>query len=454
MTLDNFRLAFKKAKKGRSTNQHVKKILGRRRRGESKEDFKKRRQKRIDRYMRWLMRLVDSGKYTTSEYETRVIKDPKERTLYILPLWPDRIVQHAMVNVLQPIWNKLLIHHTYACRIDKGQHKCSAAISYGVKHYKYCGLTDVRKFYPSISHDVMYSVVKKKIKDKKMLELLKDVIYSIDGDTNVPIGNLLSQHLGNLLLNELDQFTAHELKIKLAPRYMDNKAYFSNNLQKLKADLDKAEKFLNEKLKLQLSQKEIKRCDNGIEFIGYRHFPDYILLKKRTAKRFRKKIKKLPGKLERKTITLVHYTSVLASLSGWAGHANAYNFRQSIGLNRMLEDAQKQIKEVKMRGFPKYTDITTKQDVENVRALFPKETKKFLETIKNDRFIWVDTGKLTDDEGVTDDTHRVDSVQVTDTDGGISTEKHQFELIEDTNARIFRMGYTVNQVEELIEKLS
>jgi len=453
MTLDNFRLAFKKAKKGRSTNQHVKKILGRRRPGESKEQFKERRKKRIDRYMRWLMRLVDSGRYTTSEYETRVIKDPKERTLYILPLWPDRIVQHAMVNVLQPIWDKLLIHHTYACRINKGQHKCSAAISYGVKHYKYCGLTDIRKFYPSISHDVMYNVVQKKIKDKKMLELLKDVIYSIDGDTNVPIGNLLSQHLGNLLLNELDQFTAHKLKVKLAPRYMDNKAYFSNDLQKLKSDLDRVEEFLKEKLKLRLSQKEIRRCCDGIEFIGYRHFPDHTLLKKRTAKRFKKKIKKLPGKLKKKTITLVNYTSALASLSGWAGHADAYNFRQSTGLDRMLENAQKQIKEVKMRGFPKYTDISTKNDVENLKALFPKETKAFLEVLKDDRFIWIDKGLVTD-EGVTDSTHRVDNVQVTDANGEVSTEKHQFELIEDSNARIFRMGYTVNQVEEIIEKLS
>lgn len=247
---DNFRLAFRKAIKGRRRNAHVKKILGRRRKNETKEQFLIRREKRIRKFLEHIIYRLETGKFTTSEYILRPIRDPKPRMLYILPLYPDRIIQHALMNVLQPIWDKMLIHQSYACRPGKGQHKCSDKISECVKKYKYCALTDISKFYPSIPHNELYKIVERKIKDKKLLTLIKDIIDSIDGDINVPIGNLVSQHLGNLYLNELDQYVAHVLKIKDSPRYMDNKAYFGDDKQELKTVLDKVEKFCRESRKI------------------------------------------------------------------------------------------------------------------------------------------------------------------------------------------------------------
>lgn len=106
-----------------------------------------------------------------------------------------------------------------------------------------------------------------------------------------------------------------------------------------------------------------------------------------------------------------------------------------------------------MRGFPKYTDIATKYDVENLKAIFPKETKKFLETLRDDRFVWVTVSPLVSKEsGVTDNTHRV--IKETEQDNPETIKYYQQELIEDENARLFRMGYTVEQVETLIEGLS
>lgn len=458
---DNFRLAFKKAIKGRRRNQHVKKILGRRRKGETKEQFAVRREKRIERYLKHIIYMLETGKFTTSPYTQRLIKDPKPRILYILPLYPDRIIQHALMNILQPIWDKKLIYQSYACRPGKGQHLCSDKILECVKRYKYCALTDISKFYPSIPHKKLYEIVKRKIKDTRILALIKDIIDSIEGDINVPIGNLVSQHLGNLYLNELDQYVAHELKIKDSPRYMDNKAYFGNDKQELKRILDKVEIFCYDRLELKLSQKEVVKCSHGIMFIGYRHFPGYVLLKKRTAKRIKKAVKVLPKKLQKKKITNVQYTSVLGSYSGWAGHANTHNFLESIGLNKMFNDARQNLKEVKMRGFPKYTDIATQYDVENLKLTFPKETKKFLETLMDDRFIWVTTGELENKEsGITDETHRV--IEVVENEPGPSDDEAtisvihyaQQELQEDPNARIFRMGYTLEDVEILIESLS
>lgn len=453
ISLDNFINAFHKAKKGRRFNKHVRKILGRQRKNETRKDYERRREKRIKRFMQHLIYAVDSGKFTTSEYTTRDIRDPKPRTLYILPLYPDRIVQHALVNILKPIWDKMFIHNSYACRERKGQHKSSKKISEYVKRYKYCALTDVSKFYPSMPHDELYAVVQRKIKDKKILVLLKDIIYSIEGETNTPIGNLLSQHLGNLYLNEADQFEAHILKVKAVDRYMDDKAHFSNDLPELKEKIEQFETFLLENLKLKLSKKKFLRCDNGVPFIGYRHFPGYVLLKKRTAKRIRRKVQKLDKALEEKRITLIQYTSTLGAFYGWAKHANTYNFRKRIGLDEKFESARKRIKEVKMRGFPKYTDIATKYDVENLKAIFPKETKMFLESLRDDRFVWVTTETLADKElGITDDTHRV--IEGEDKENPETIKCYQQELIEDEHARLFRMGYTVEQVETLIESLS
>lgn len=451
--LDNFINAFHKAKKGRRANKHVRKILGKRKKDETQKEYEKRREKRIKRFMQHLIYIVDTGKFTTSEYMTRDIKDPKPRTLYILPLYPDRIVQHALVNILKPIWDKMFIYNSYACREGKGQHRCSNKISEYVKRYKYCALTDVSKFYPSMPHKELYAVVERKIKDKRILALLRNIIYSIEGETNTPIGNLLSQHLGNLYLNEADQYEAHVLKLKAVDRYMDDKAHFSNDLRGLKEKVGKFETFLNQKLLLKLSKKKFLRCDNGVPFIGYRHFPGYVLLKKRTAKRIRRKLPKLDKALAEKRITLVQYASTLGAYYGWAKHANTYNFRKRIGLDERFESARKMIKEVKMRGFPKYTDIATKYDVENLKAIFPKETKKFLETLRDDRFVWVTVSPLVSKEsGVTDNTHRV--IKETEQDNPETIKYYQQELIEDENARLFRMGYTVEQVETLIEGLS
>lgn len=452
---DNFRLAFKKAIKGRRRNKHVRKILGRKRENETKEQFAIRREKRIERFLKHIIYRLETGKFTTSEYITRLIRDPKPRMLYILPLYPDRIIQHALMNVIQPIWDKKLVYQSYACRLGKGQHKCSDKISECVKKYKYCALTDISKFYPSIPHKRLYKIVERKIKDKRILALIKDIIDSIEGDVNVPIGNLVSQHLGNLYLNELDQYVSHVLKVKDAPRYMDNKAYFGNDKQELKVVLNKVEAFCKEKLDLKLSQKEIVKCSHGVMFIGYRHFPGYILLKKRTAKKTKKAIKTLPKQLEKKKITYVQYTSSLGSRKGWAVHANSYNFCQSIGLNKLFDDARKHLKEVKMRGFPKYTDISTKYDVDNLKGTFPKETKAFLESLMKDRFIWVTTNSLENkEEGIVDNTHRV--IEVKEIESENEQEKityAQQALIEDSNARIFRMGYTLEEIEILIESL-
>ena len=117
------------------------------------------------------------------------------------------------MNVLEPIWDNLFIHNSYACRKGKGQHRGSTKCAEYVRKNKYCLKCDIKKFYPSINHDILFNIIKKKIKCKKTLNLLHDIIYSIEGETNTPIGNYTSQWFGNLYLNELDMYVKHVLKI-------------------------------------------------------------------------------------------------------------------------------------------------------------------------------------------------------------------------------------------------
>lgn len=132
------------------------------------------------------------GTYRTSTYKTFTIYEPKERIIFKLPFYPDRIVHHAIMNILEPIWVSIFINNTYSCIKGRGIHKAVRDIQQDLKDIdgtKYCLKLDIKKFYPSIDHDVLKSIIRKKIKDEKLLNLLDGIIDSTDG---VPIGNYLS----------------------------------------------------------------------------------------------------------------------------------------------------------------------------------------------------------------------------------------------------------------------
>lgn len=168
--------------------------------------------------------------YKTSKYSTFKIYEPKERLIFRLPYYPDRITHHAIMNIMEPIWVNIFIKHTYSCIKDRGIHDVAKDLKYVLQKYpeetKYCLKLDVRKFYPSIDHDILYEILQKKIKDKKLLSLLKEIIYSADG---VPIGNYLSQFFANLYLAYFDHWVKEELKCKFYFRYADDIVILSDS---------------------------------------------------------------------------------------------------------------------------------------------------------------------------------------------------------------------------------
>jgi retron-type reverse transcriptase len=276
---ENIQLAYKKARKHKSNFRSVKRFEL-----DEERNLKRVRQSLLDKT------------FTTSQYTSKLIYEPKKRVIYALPFSPDRIVQHALMNVLAPIFDRLFIDNSFACREGKGQHAGSLKTREFIKKNKYCLKCDISKFYPSINHEILLKIIKRKIKCPDTLWLVEDIVNSFPGETNAPIGNLTSQWFGNLYMNELDTYVKQELKIKDYIRYCDDFCLFHNDKKVLNEAAVKIENFANNELKLKLSKCDLFPVSRGVDFLGYRHFNRYTLLRKSTAKRVKKRIRALPKK--------------------------------------------------------------------------------------------------------------------------------------------------------------
>lgn len=322
ISLENLNLALDRAARGKKWQRGVRNVL-------------EHREKRLVE----LHELLVSGRYEVSAYQTKTIYEPKKRLLHILPFYPDRIIQHAIMNFIENFWDGLMIYDSYACRIGKGQHKGSIRCMRHVRQYHYVLKCDVSKFYPSLNHDILKRIVERKIKDRRLLGLLFNIIDSNGSDVGVPIGSYLSQWFGNLYLNELDVFVKHTKRIKPYLRYCDDFVIFSNS----KAELDELRTEIRDvcsNLKLKLSKAEIFPTRHGVDFLGYRHFPNgKILLRKRTARRVKAKISKFNRLIRRRVSkrTAERIQSSIGSMEGWMQHANTYNLRLSLHLDALKE---------------------------------------------------------------------------------------------------------------------
>lgn len=320
VNLQNIELAFDRAIRGKSNRRNVVKAKANR-----------------EQIIHYIYDLLASGKYKTSEYKTKKIYEPKERTIYILPLVPDRIVHHAIMNILESVWDTRLISNTFSCRIGKGQHKGSQKVMQYINYYPYVLKNDISKFYPSINHEVLKQVIRRKIKDKKVLFLLDEIIDSIDNESNVPIGNYLSQWFGNLYLDSLDRYITQELGFTAYIRYCDDFIIFDKSKHRLCALNQLIINFLHDRLKLKLSKSSVFSVSRGIDFLGYRHFPSYILIRKSTVKRMKHRLLRIPYQLKHHIITKEQAVSKLASFDGWINHANCHNLKSCAWLINILD---------------------------------------------------------------------------------------------------------------------
>ncbi len=290
---------------------------------------------KFDENMFNIQRLLVNKTFRTAPYKEKKIYEPKERTIYILPFNPDRIIQHALMNIIEPIWDAMFIHNSYACRKGKGIHAGSRKTMEFVRKYKYCLKLDISKFYPSVNHDILYEIVRRKIKCKDTLWLIKNIIYSFPGRKNVPIGNFTSQWFGNLYLNELDQFLKHEHHVKNYIRYCDDFCLFHDDKKYLNDMMRIIRDFILTRLKMTFSKCDLFPVSRGVDFLGYRHFPKYMLVRRSTAKRVKKRLKALPWLLAKGKITIDQYRGSLASTKGWLKWANAHNLTTYLQIEQL-----------------------------------------------------------------------------------------------------------------------
>lgn len=259
-----------------------------------------------------LRRSVVDNSYKMAPYRQFVITDPKKRIISAAA-FKDRIVHHAIMNILEPIFEKQFIYHTYACRKDKGTHAAIRALENKAHDDLYFIKLDVRKYFDNINHEILKNQLCKIIKDKKCLQLLFGIIDSykkVDStllstsiltglttgnfDSNnakgLPIGNLTSQFFANFYLSCFDHFVLEELKPFYYIRYMDDMVILVKERQAVNKNLTKIENFLKNKLYLQIKPPVISKCSSGIPFLGRLIFHRKHVLLRSKQKRKNNKI--------------------------------------------------------------------------------------------------------------------------------------------------------------------
>jgi len=316
VTKDNLLLAYQKARKGKSGQYGVR-------------IFEKNVEKNIDQIYDKLM----SGTYRTSEYSIFRIYEPKEREIFRLP-FKDRIVHHAIMNILEPIWVSVFISHSYSCIKGKGIHGVLKTIKHDlndVENTQYCLKLDIKKFYPSIDHDILKSIIRKKIKDTRLLKLLDEIIDSVEG---VPIGNYLSQFFANLYLSYFDHYLKEEKKVKYYYRYADDMVILAPNKPYLHALLVDMNDYLTNQLNLQIKGNyQVFPTDvRGIDFVGYVFRHTHILMRKTIKVRFCRKA----AKLNKKKLDPKQYKMQIAPHLGWAKHCNSKHLQKKIIKNEEI----------------------------------------------------------------------------------------------------------------------
>ena len=279
--------------------------------------------------LRKLRESLLGGTFRTSEYSVFTIHEPKERVIYRLPYYPDRIVHHAIMNVMEPVWLSVFTSDTYSCIKGRGIHaaakKLKRALREDPEGTRYCLKLDIRKFYPSIDHDVMKAIVRRKLKDKRLLALLDEIIGSAPG---VPIGNYLSQYFANLVLAYFDHWMKEEKRVKHYFRYADDMVILGDSKEELHKLLPEIRAYLSGlKLDVKGNWQVFPVEARGIDFLGYVFYHTHTRLRKSIKKRMFRKAGRLNGHSPEKV------KPRLAAWWGWMKHADCRNLNRTL-LNR------------------------------------------------------------------------------------------------------------------------
>ena len=333
-SIDNLMFAYKKARKGKGKSACV-------------IEF----EKNIDEEIKELNEELTSFTYKPKPLHRFVIRDPKTRVIHA-SAFRDRVVHHALLNVIVPIFEKRFIFDSYASRVGKGTHaslqrfdffkrrvSCNGRL---IKRGKengnfvegYILKADVKHYFQTINHKILIGILRRKIQDEKTIWLVQGILENGDDSCNglgMPLGNYTSQFFANVYLNELDYFVKHFLKARFYIRYVDDFVIFHKCKKLLEYYRDMIERYIScLKLELHEAKTKILPLCNGVDFVGYKVFYYYKKIRRRNIRIFRKNLNE---KLKRYRSGEITKIMLIENLQGWFGYArwaDTYKFRKKV----------------------------------------------------------------------------------------------------------------------------
>lgn len=309
--MENLRLAYIKAKKGK----------------EAKPDAYQ-YSKDIEKNLVDLRTALISGDIIPGEYHFFTIFEPKER-LICAASFGDRVLHHAIINVCHPVFERYQISDSYATRIGKGQYAAlERAKVFQENNVWFCKL-DVRKYFDSIDHALLLSLLSKRFKDKRVLSLFEVIInsYHATPGMGLPIGNLTSQYFANFFLAHADHYIKEIMRVPAYVRYMDDMVFWSHNHEELIIWRNTFISFIKNQLHLHVKPDCINRSDNGLPFLGYVLFENLVRLNKHSKQRFFTKMSYYCQLLSRGTWEQKEFAYHVLPLVAFTQNANAHELR-------------------------------------------------------------------------------------------------------------------------------
>lgn len=308
---DNLRLAFWKARKAKDGKIEVSQF-----------------RKDLDKNLLSIREELISGYVQVGQYHYFTIYDPKERKI-CAATFRERVLHHALMNVCHANFEKHQIFDSYASRIGKGTYAALERASVFRKQYKWFLKLDVRKYFDSIDHAILKTMLAKRFKDKALLQVFFQIIdsYQTLEGKGLPIGNLTSQYFANHYLALADHHIKEKLQASAYVRYMDDMVIWSNDKNSLLKIGNEFQSFIESELSLTLKPFCLNSTDKGMPFLGYLLFPKTVLLNNSSRKRFKAKLKQYTYKLNSSEWNQAEYQAHVLPLIAFAKHANMFNLR-------------------------------------------------------------------------------------------------------------------------------
>jgi RNA-directed DNA polymerase len=271
--MSNLLLAYRKARKGKTKKTYVIEFEG---------DI-------LGNLFKLQEELINQT-YQPKPLVTFILRDPKTRKIS-KSAFRDRIIHHALFKIIEPIFDKTFIHDSCANRIGKGTlfalkrfNFFKRKVTFNLKKEAFCLKADIKHYFQEVNQDILLHIIKRKIKDEKVIWLIEKILKNFNNkEKGMPLGNLTSQFFANVYLNEIDYFIKYKLRVKYYIRYVDDFVILHESREQLKILKFEIKEFLKKELKLELhpDKSKIISLSRGIDFVGFRIFWHYKLLRKR-----------------------------------------------------------------------------------------------------------------------------------------------------------------------------